>query len=101
MGRKQSRRPGGRRGLSQLSIRGFDEPLERHLRAVAAEEGISLNKAVLRTLRKGAGLSPGRSRAETVGDGLDSLIGRWSATEAESFLKSLQPLEDVDDRFWR
>ncbi|MGH9314131.1 MAG: hypothetical protein ACRD09_01535 [Vicinamibacterales bacterium] len=99
MGQTASRRR--RRGLRQLSIRGFDEPLERHLRAVAAEEGISLNKAVLRTLRKGAGLAGARNRTATVGDALDTLIGRWSAAEAERFLEGIQPLEAVDERFWR
>lgn len=98
MGHTASRR--ARRGLRQLSIRGFDEALERHLRAVAAEEGISLNKAVLRTLRKGAGLAAG-SRTDTVGDALDTLIGRWSAAEADRFLEAIQPLEEVDERFWQ
>ena len=38
--------------MKQLTIRGFDDELIRRIRAVAREEGLSLNQAVLRLLRE-------------------------------------------------
>ena len=42
--------------MNQLTVRGFDDELSDRLRGLARREGISLNQAALRLLRKGAGL---------------------------------------------
>ena len=85
----------------QLTVRGFDEHLERRLRQVARQHGVSLNRAALHLLRKGAGLGPDATKADVVGDSLDGLIGSWSETEAEQFLKAVSAFERVDRSFWR
>ena len=48
--------------MNQLTVRGFDKGLERRLRQVARDRGVSLNRAALILLREGAGLGapPGR-----------------------------------------
>ena len=86
---------------AQLTVRGFDEPLERRLREVARQHGVSLNRAALHLLRKGAGLRPEATKADVVGDSLDRLIGSWSETEAEEFLEAVSAFERVDQSFWR
>ena len=68
--------------MNQLTIRGFDDELADRIRALARREGISLNRAVLRLLRRGAGLGDGNRGPDTVGDSLDHLIGTWTAAEA-------------------
>ena len=86
--------------MNQLTIRGFDSRLERKIRQLARAEGISLNKAVLRLLRKGAGLGDDGSEYEAVGDSLDHLIGTWTQEEAEEFEGAIEDLSKVDASAW-
>ena len=87
--------------MKQLSLRGFDPEVEKRIREIARKEGISLNRATLRLLRKGARLdNSGRSEA-VVGNSLDHLIGKWSSEEEREFLQSIEPLEQIDRSFWK
>jgi hypothetical protein len=84
----------------QLTLRGFDPLLERALERTARDEGISLNKAALRLMRRGAGLAepigpPG------IGSSLDDLIGTWSKRDAERFLRTIESCRQVDEDLWR
>lgn len=87
--------------MKQLSLRGFDRELERRIREIARKQRISLNRATISLLRKGAGLSEGDKGADVVGDSMDFLIGKWSKEESEAFLKSISPLEQIDGSFWK
>ena len=51
--------------MKQLTIRGFDEDLDRAIRQLARRDGISLNRAALKLLRRGAGLPDGQGDGET------------------------------------
>ena len=86
--------------MNQLTIRGFDGDLERSIRQLAAKEGISLNRAVLRLLRRGAGLGEPGHDADVVSGSLDHLIGTWSADEAAEFEDALRDLSRVDEAMW-
>ena len=88
--------------MTQLTIR-FGADLERHIRALAKRERLSLNQAAVRLLRKGAGMSQGEGSlaADTVGDSLDDLIGTWSADEAAGMADALAVFERVDAELWR
>ncbi len=86
--------------MNQLTVRGFDKELERRLRQVAKEQGVSLNRAALILLREGAGLSQDRRTAHLVGDSLDDLIGSWSADEERAFGKATEVFEAIDLRLW-
>ena len=86
--------------MKQLTIRGFDERLERRIRQLAREEGISLNRAVLRLLRRGAGLGEVDSGHEAVGDSLDHLIGTWTAEEGREFDEATRDLSEIDPSLW-
>ena len=87
--------------MKQLSLRGFDDELERRIRETARREGISLNRAALLLLRKGAGVGAHGKQTSVVGDSLDHLIGSWSKEEARELLKNIQPLEQIDRSFWK
>jgi len=90
--------------MRQLTIRGLDGELERRIRAVARREGISLNKAVVRLLRRSAGLEEGLAPADAgmaVGDALDAFFGTWSSEEAIAFEKATADLERIDPEIWR
>lgn len=74
--------------MRQLTIRGFDLELERKVRDVAQQEGISMNKAALRLLRRGASLWDD-GEARPIGRRLDKYAGTMSDSEAEELLSSM------------
>ena len=87
--------------MKQLTVRGFDDELAETIRRVAERDGTSLNRAALKLLRRGAGLSADGSRADTVGSSLDHLIGAWSRDEADQFDTALKEFEKIDESMWR
>ena len=87
--------------MHQLTIRGFDDELESRIRQLASAEGISLNRAVMKLLRRGAGLGDRRGDPDVVGDSLDHLIGTWTAEEAAELNRALEDLSRIDDEMWR
>lgn len=91
----------GRRRVQQLSLRGFDEELERRIRELARRERISLNKAALKLMRQGAGIAESGEGSASVGSALDSFIGRWTEEDERDLLDSIAPCEAVDPELWR
>lgn len=86
--------------MTQLTIRGFDEELERRLRRLAQTEKLSLNKAALLLMRRGAGIDCAKDRRDVVGPALDEFIGVWSKEEEDEFLEAVRVFEEVDESFW-
>ncbi len=86
--------------MDQLTVRGFGDELDAAVRRLAAQEQISLNKAALRLLRRGAGLSDRADQACTVGSSLDHLIGSWSSTEADALDAALEDFGVIDESAW-
>ena len=87
--------------MKQLTLRGFDKELERKLRELAKSEGISLNQAVLRLLRKATGLSPVGDSANLIGSALDHLFGTWTDAEADELMERVADFEQIDDEMWQ
>ena len=87
--------------MKQLTVRGFDEELSAGIRRLAKREGISLNQAALRLLRKGAGMSEDTGNANAVSSSLDHLIGTWTQTEVDEMNAALEQFETVDEALWK
>ena len=87
--------------MKQLTVRGFDEELERTLRELARREGISLNKAALRLMRRGAGLAQVRGGENRIGDALDGHFGTWTEKQTREFEEALAHLGKIDPEQWR
>ena len=87
--------------MNQLTVRGFDDELSASVRRLAKREGISLNQAALRLLRKGAGLADGKGNPNEIGSSLDDLFRIWSFEEAEAFNAALDVFEIVDEMAWK
>ena len=87
--------------MEQLTIRGFEEELALRIKKLARSEGISLNQAVLRLLRKGAGLSEKKETPDVVGSSLDRFIGTWSTEEAEEIKRAIADFEEIDEAMWK
>jgi hypothetical protein len=87
--------------MEQLSMRGFDKELSKRLRAVAKERDLSLNRAALLLMRRGAGLSEDKASVTAVGGALDRFIGSWTEAEEKKFLKAIKPLSVVEPDLWK
>ena len=87
--------------MNQITVRGFDDELSAKLRRLAKREGISLNQAALRLLRRGAGLAEGADGADTVGSSFDRLIGSWTQADVDEMESALEDFETVDEAVWR
>lgn len=87
--------------MNQITVRGFDDVLSARLRRLAKREGISLNQAALKLLRKGAGLADGAERTDTIGSSLDHLIGTWTEAEADELDCALKEFETIDEAVWK
>jgi hypothetical protein len=86
--------------MRQLTVRGFDEELSRSLRQLARTRGISLNRAALLLLRRGAGLEEETGGPDVVGSALDQFIGSWAEEQAEELLEAVTACEQIDEEFW-
>ena len=87
--------------MSQLTLRGFDPRLEAEIRRIAESEGISLNQAALKLMRKGAGLEKRAKPGGGIGHRLDRFAGTWSAGEAKEIEASIRSLEQIDGDLWK
>ena len=87
--------------MRQLTIRGVDQELERALTELAGREGISLNRAALRLLRRGAGLTDADVRVRPIGNRLAKHFGTWTEAEAEELRRAIAPLEEIDEELWK
>ena len=85
--------------MNQLTIRGFDDDLARHIREVSDRDGISLNRAVLNLLRRGAELD--EPDADVVGTSLDHLAGTWTGEEADVVDHALADFGHIDEEMWK
>ena len=86
--------------MGAITLRNLPPRVERRIRQLAAREGLSLNKAVLRLLEEAVGGGT-REVAAVEHDDLDHLAGSWSEKEAEQFEASLAEQRQVDDEVWR
>ena len=86
--------------MKQLTVRGFDPRLARRIERLAEREGVSLNQAVLRLLREGAGLRERSKPDNVVGDALDHLIGTWTEEQAAVIDGAVADFERIDEAMW-
>ena len=86
--------------MQQLTVRGFEPELSEYIRRLAQQERISLNQAVLRLLRRGAGLEADQSADDTVGSSLDHFIGSWTRQQADEMHRALKDFEGIDEAMW-
>lgn len=85
--------------MSQITLRGMDPELENAVRRLAARQRISLNKAALQLLRKGAGISDSKM-PRGIGDGLDDWVGSMTSGDARAITEAVEELDrlSIDHR---
>lgn len=84
-----------RHSINQLTLRGLPLDLQVRVRALARRENLSLNQAVIRLARSGAGLDQAVS-GDVVGDALDRFIGSWSAKDVREMTRAVELLDEMD-----
>ena len=85
--------------MNQLTIRGFDGELLRRLNILAQSEGLSLNQAALKMMRRGAGMERGE-RSFGIGESIHKYAGIWSEQEAQEFEQATASFEQIDKEMW-
>ena len=85
--------------INQLTIRGFDDDLARYVRETARRDGISLSRAVVNLVRRGAELD--EPDADVVGTSLDHLAGTWTEEEADDVDRALADFANIDEEIWK
>ena len=86
--------------MKEITLRDLDDELWESIRSLAQHEGIFLNQAALKLLRRGAGLSDVQRDGNTIEVALDDLFGTWSPEEAEEFNTALEVFETTDRSVW-
>jgi len=85
--------------MKAITLRNIPPSLGRAIEKRAADERISLNRAVLQMLSEGLGIDM-RERREVVHRDLDHLAGAWSAAEAAEFEATLSDQRRIDPELW-
>jgi hypothetical protein len=88
------------RQIRQVTIRGLAPEVAAAIRRISRDEGISMNKAALKLLSRGANLDRA-PESRVIGHDLDHLFGTWTEADAAAFLRSIQSCEQVDEDFWK
>ena len=86
---------------NQITVRGLDPETEGRVRELARRMRISLNKAAVMLMRKGAGVREDSSGPEVVGGALDSFVGSWTRDDELEFLESIREMEQIDPALWQ
>ena len=84
--------------MSQITLRGLDDEVEKRIRKEAKEKGKSLSKAVLDMLNEHTGRRKGKQKPP--GESLRKLAGGWSRKEADRFLETIKSCEQIDEGMW-
>ena len=87
--------------MNLLTIRVSDSKLSACIRRIATREGISLNSAALKLLRRGATLTEIEGNKDTVGNSLDHFIGTWTKEQADELDAALEEFEAIDESMWK
>jgi DNA polymerase III delta prime subunit len=85
--------------MTTMTLRGIDEHLASTLKALARNQGVSLNTLALRLIREATGVDK-RKRTLAHHD-LDALAGTWSEEDEVAFHVATRSLETIDEDMWK
>ncbi len=89
------------RMIKHLTIRGLDKQTEAELQHLARQRKLSINKAALALIRKGAGIRDDGHGPEVIAQALDPFIGSWSEADEQEFRNAIAELNRVDESLWQ
>jgi hypothetical protein len=88
--------------MRQITLRGIPDDIETIAQKESKDKGMSLNKAFLSLLRKGAEQQEGASRVKKsrTRSEFSQFLGLWSEDEAAAFDESLREQREIDAGLW-
>ncbi len=87
--------------MNAITLRNIPLELQETIRQRASEEGLSLNKTILRMLEESLGLRQRGGRRRSIHHDLDHLAGTWTEEEADAFDAALADQRQVDPELWQ
>ena len=85
--------------MKHLTLRNIEPEVVMILEKMVREEGLSLNQAALKLLRRGAGVFSGR-KLPRIGNSLDQFIGTMTREEETEFLEATKSTRGIDQELW-
>ncbi len=83
--------------MSQITLRGLPEPLEREIRRQARRRGSSLSKAIIELLERAVGFNhPSPKKRD-----LSSLAGTWDEAAFSEFEKAVSAFGEIEPEIWQ
>jgi plasmid stability protein len=83
--------------LTQLTLRGIPDALNRAIRERAQREKKSINRTVTDILAEALGVEADVTKRRDLSD----LAGSWSEAEVREFEQALAPFEQIDASEWQ
>ena len=84
--------------MTQITLRGMNPEVERKVRRMAKERGVSLNRVMLDMIYQYTGLKKKDKRPPA--DSLRKLAGGWSEKDASKFMESIKSCTQIDEEMW-
>jgi ribosomal protein L5 len=84
--------------MTQITLRGIDDEVEKKIRRMAKEKGTSVNKVILELIHQQAAKK--HKRKEAVSESLKKLAGTWTKKQAADFMESIRSCEQIDEAVW-
>lgn len=84
--------------MKALTLRGFDEELERALKQRAEQVGTSMNVTIINILREMFGLT--KKKYKTEYHDLDHLAGTWAKEDQIEFEQNTASFSKIDKDMW-
>jgi len=86
--------------MKAMTVRGLNDSLAEKLKQTAKQEGKSVNKLIIETLKKKFNMEKEKKFTKTHHD-LDHLFGKWSQEEFERIQEKIDSERKIDEELWR
>jgi plasmid stability protein len=83
--------------MKSITVRGIEPELAKKLKAIAKQQGKSVDQIVIETLRKSFGLEKEKTFTQVHHD-LDHLFGRWTKEEFERIQGKIDRERKIDQQ---
>ncbi len=84
--------------MSQITLRGLDQELEKKIRRKARQNRRSLNRVILDMLYQCTGIEEKAKKGSE--ESLRKLAGTWTEKDADEFLDSIKSCQKIDKDLW-
>ena len=83
--------------MNQMTLRQIPKPVENEIRRLAAKTGDSINKTVIKLLKKSLGISDNLGKKRD----LSQLAGTWTDEDEREFRQSTAIFDQIDEDIWK